>query len=191
MPVAFNSIPANLRVPLFYAEINAGQSPYQGPSRLLLVGQKTSGGSAPADKPIRLDGDPQALAGAGSMLAEMAVWARQNHPFGEIWLLPIADPSGNAQTFTVTVSSSIEGKSGTLVLYVGGEKVQVAVKSTDTDDNVATNLAAEINKGFFKFDRPMAFPVTAAAATNVVTLTARNVGTLGAKIGVDKDQPHL
>jgi phage tail sheath gpL-like len=32
MPVLFNNIPSNLRVPLFYAEVNAGQSPFQGPS---------------------------------------------------------------------------------------------------------------------------------------------------------------
>ncbi|HWL06727.1 MAG TPA: phage tail sheath subtilisin-like domain-containing protein [Xanthobacteraceae bacterium] len=187
MAVAFNTIPSNLRVPLFYAEINAGQSPYQGPSRLLLVGQKTAGGSAPADAPIRLDGDPQSLAGAGSMLAEMAIWARQNHPFGEIWLLPIADPAGDAQTFTVTIAAGIAGKSGTLVLYVAGEKVQVAVTTSDTNATVATNLAAAINAGYHKFDRPLTFPVIATVASNVVTLTARNAGVLGGKIGIDKD----
>src|ERR1700675_4581937 len=105
MPVAFNSIPANLRVPLFYAEVNAGQSPYHGPSRTLLIGQMTSTGSAAANTPIILSGDPQPLVGVGSMLAEMAIWARQNNPFGEIWMLPIADPAGVAQTFTCTVAA--------------------------------------------------------------------------------------
>lgn len=187
MAVQFSQIPSNLRVPLFYAEVNAGQSPYQGQSRLLLIGQKTSGGSAPANSPIRLDGDAQALAGAGSMLAEMALWARQNHPFGEIWLLPVADPAGNAQTFTITVAGGIAGESGTLVAYVCGERVEIAVAATDDENDVATNLAAEINKGYYKFSRALSFPVSAAAATNVVTLTARNVGALGAKIGVHKD----
>lgn len=90
MSVQFSQIPANLRVPLFYAEINSGQSPYQGPSRLLLIGQRLNAGSAQANVPVIFDGDAQALGGAGSMIAEMALWARQNHPFGEIWILPVA-----------------------------------------------------------------------------------------------------
>lgn len=187
MSVQFSQIPANLRVPLFYAEINSGQSPYQGPSRLLLIGQRLNAGSAQANVPVIFDGDAQALGGAGSMIAEMALWARQNHPFGEIWILPVADPAGNAATQTVTISNGIEGKSGSLQLYIGGEKIEIAVAATDTDDDVATNLAAAINQGYFKFNRALSFPVSASAATNVVTLTARHVGLLGNKIAVDKD----
>lgn len=184
MSVAFNNIPSNIRVPLWYSEINAGQSPYQGPSRTLLIGQKTSGGSAPANTPIILSGDPQPLVGAGSMLAEMAIWARQNHPFGEIWMLPIADPGGATQTWTITIASGILGSNGTVTVYPGGEKVSIGVQPTDTNANVATNLAAAINAGYTKFGRSMQFPVTAAAATNVVTLTARNAGALAAKYAI-------
>jgi phage tail sheath gpL-like len=187
MSVDFNNIPAGIRVPLFYAEVNAGQSPYQGPSRTLLIGQRLATGSAPANVPIRLDGDEQALAGPGSHLADMAVWARQNHPFGEIWLLPIADPAGVAATFTITVAVGILGSIGTLSVYVAGEKVSIAVAATDTNATVAANLSAEINKGYTKFGRPMTFPVLASVATNVVTLTARNLGALGSKIHISKD----
>lgn len=187
MTVQFNNIPANLRVPLFYAEINAGQSPYSGPSRLLLIGQKLAAGSAVLNTPIRLDGNEEGLLGEGSMLAEMAIWARQNHPFGEIWLLPIDDPSGVAQTFTVTVASGIAGKTGTAVLYVAGERIEVAVTATDDEADVAANLASAIGEGYVKFGRPLSFPVTASVATNVVTLTARHKGTLGAKISIEKN----
>jgi phage tail sheath gpL-like len=184
MSVLFNSIPPNLRVPLFYAEVNAGDQAYQGPSRTLLIGQKTAAGSAAANAPIRLDGDPQALAGAGSQLSEMAIWARQNHPFGEIWLLPVADPAGVAQVHTITVASGILGSSGQVSVYIGGEKVSVAVGPTDTNATVAAALNAAINAGYFKFGRPLSFPVAATVSTNVVTLTARNVGTLGAKLSI-------
>lgn len=181
MSVLFNNIPSNLRVPLFYAEVNAGYQAYQGPSRTLLIGQKLAGGSAAANVPIRLDGDPQALAGAGSQLSEMAVWARQNHPFGEIWLLPVADPSGAAQTHTITVATGILGNSGQVVVYIGGEKVAIPVASTDTNATVASALSAAINLGYYKFGRPLTFPVLASVASNVVTLTSRNIGELGAK----------
>src|SRR5689334_4449322 len=127
MSVLFNNIPSNLRVPLFYAEVNAGYQAFQGPSRTLLIGQKIAAGSAPVNAPIRLDGDAQALAGSGSMLAEMAVWARANHPFGEIWLLPVADGAGNKQTHTITVAVGILGSTGAVSVYIAGEKVSVAV----------------------------------------------------------------
>lgn len=187
MSVLFNNIPANLRVPLFYAEINAGQSPYQGPSRTLLIGQKTAAGTAVANTPIRLDGDEQVLGGPGSQLAEMGLWARQNHPFGEIWLLPVGDPAGVAATKTITVAVGILGSTGTLSVYVAGEKVSIAVGATDSNATVATNLSAEINKGYSKFGRSLTFPVLASVNTNVVTLTARNVGALGNHISVLKD----
>lgn len=190
MAVTFNQIPANLRVPLFYAEINAGQSPYQGPSRLLLIGQRTSAASMAANSIAILDGDAQALAGAGSQLAEMALWARQNHPFGEIWLGALADPSGVANVQAITVASGILGNQGTLVVYVGGERVEVAVGTTDTNANVATNMVAAINAGYTKFGRALSFPVIAAvdgSVTSKVNLTARNVGTLGNSFEIDFD----
>lgn len=185
--VQFQNIPANLRVPLFYAEINAGPNAYQGPSRLLVIGQRTAAGTLTANNIMRLDGDPQVLAGAGSQLAEAALWARQNHPAGEIWIGALADPAGVAATFTVTVASGIEGKEGTLVLYISGERIEVAVAASDTDDSVAADIVTAVNAGYTAFGRPLSFPVTAAAADNVVTLTARNVGTLGNKLAVDKD----
>lgn len=184
MSVAFKNIPANLRVPLFYAEINAGQSPYQGPSRTLLIGQKSSAGSAAANTPVILSGDPQPLMGAGSMLSEMAIWARQNNPFGEIWMLPLADPGGATQTNTITIGSGILGSNGTISIYVGGEKVSIGVQPTDTNATVATNLAAAIGAGYTKFGRALQFPVTAAAATNVVTTTARNAGAIAGKLSI-------
>lgn len=185
--VQTSNIPANLRVPLFYAEINAGPNAYQGPSRLLVIGQRTAAGSLAANAIVRLDGDPQALGGAGSHLAEAALYARQNHPFGEIWIGALADPAGVAATFTVTVDSGIEGKEGTLVLYVSGERIEIAVAVTDTDDSIAADIAAAVNAGYVAFGRPLSFPVTAAATDNVATLTARNAGTLGNKIAIDKD----
>lgn len=184
MSVSFNNIPANLRVPLFYAEVNAGYQAFQGPSRTLLIGQKTSAGAAVANVPIRLDGDPQALGGAGSHLADMAVWARANHPFGEIWILPVADPAGAAQVHTITVASGILGSAGAVSIYIAGEKVSVPVGPTDTNATVAAALSAAINLGYSKFGQPLAFPVIATVSTNVVTLTARNLGALGAKLSV-------
>lgn len=186
--VTFNQIPANLRVPLFFAEVNAGQSPFQGHSRLLVIGQRTSAGSVQANTIARLDGDAQALGGPGSQLAEAALWARQNHPFGEIWIGAIADPAGVAAVQAITVNAGIAGSSGTVVVYVAGERIEVAVASTDDAAGVAANITTAITAGYTKFERPLSFPITAAVdgvTANKVNLTARNVGALGSTIAID------
>jgi phage tail sheath gpL-like len=188
--VTFNQVPNNIRVPGSYFEFNAGQSPFQGKSRTLLIGQKTNAGSAPVNAPILLNGDPTALFGPGSMLSDMAIYARQGYPIGEIWCLPLADPGGVAAKKTVTIGVGILANSGTLVLEIQGETVQVPVAITDADTDVATNLAAAINQGYVKFGRTMSFAVIAAVdgvTLNQVNLTARNVGALGNAIAVDKD----
>lgn len=188
--VTFNQIPSNIRVPFAYFEINAGQSPYLAASRMLLVGQKTGAGTAPANAPIRVDGDPTVMFGAGSMLSDMALYARQGFALGEIWALPLADPAGVAAIKTVTVGVGILGNSGTLLLYIQGEQVAIPVAATDTNANVATNLVAAINSGYVKFGRALSFPVIAAVdgvVASQVNLTARNVGALGNAIAVDKD----
>lgn len=185
MTVAFNNMPANNRVPFFYAEINAGQSPYQGQSRTLLIGRVVSGGSAATDVPVRIVRDPASLFGAGSELSEMATYARLNNPLGEIWGLPIAD-AGTKQTKTITIAT-LTSQQGVLVVYVNGTKVQVPVNVTDTNATVAAALSAEINKGWYLNGQPMTFPVIATVSTNVVTLTARNGGAPSASFDVSKD----
>lgn len=192
MAVAFNNMPGDIRVPLFYAEVNAGIPPYSGTSRLLLIGRKLAGGSAAPGVPVNLGSvDPATLFGAGSMLADMAVAARWHNPVGEIWALPVADPSGAAATATIVITGTATA-AGTLVRYIGGERVSVAVAVGATAAQVATALAAAVGRGYRKFNRPMAFPVTAGAATGTVTVTARHLGTEGNTIriesGLDGDE---
>lgn len=144
--VAFNNIPGNLLVPFAYFEFNSGGSPYEGQSRLLLVGQKLASGSAAAGVPVgpvQSEREVAALAGIGSMLVEMYRYARMNAPFQPIWLLPLADPAGAAQTWTYTVTAP--GVTGPGVMRVAGETVTIQVQVTDTATQVATALVAAIN----------------------------------------------
>jgi phage tail sheath gpL-like len=191
MAVAFNNMPGDIRVPLFYAEVNAGVPPYSGTSRLLLIGRKVAAGSAAPGVPVLVGGDPNALFGAGSMLAAMFVAARWHHTVGEIWALPIVDPSGVAATGTIALSGTATS-AGTLVRYIDGERVAVPVAVGDTAATVATALAAAIGRGFTKFNGALSFPVTAAASTGTVTLTARHIGVEGNWIrieaGLDGDE---
>jgi phage tail sheath gpL-like len=186
MAVAFNQIPTNIRVPLFYAEVNAGPNYNAGNSKLLVIGQKLSGGAAPADVPAIVADDIEAKYGAGSMLVDMIRTARRNNPFGEIWALPLADPSGAAAVWTVTIAGTLTP--GFAVLYIAGERVVVSVTAADTVTTVAAAFVARINAGYTDTDgRNVLHPVSAANTAGVITLTSRHVGLVGNSIGIEKD----
>jgi phage tail sheath gpL-like len=184
MPVQFNNIPGNLRVPLFYAEFNPGASPYQSLSRLLLIGQKIAAGTAVVDVPIQVSGNETGLFGGGSMLERMFKFARRNAPFQEIWALPLADhASGVAAAGQFTITNAPPASAGQLTVYIAGQRVRIAVSTADTAAAIATRLAAQINA------QPD-LPVTAAVngVDNFkVDVTAKNDGTPGNKIRLEID----
>ena len=116
-------VPANLRVPFFWAEFNPGVAPYVAVSRLLLLGQKTAGGSATAGVAIGpLQDNEDGLFGPGSMMARMVKIARLNAPLQEIWALPIADAAGTAASGTIDVSAA-PTVNGELNVYIAGRRV--------------------------------------------------------------------
>lgn len=174
MSVSFNYIPQNVRVPLFYAEVDNSQAGYfTQQNRTLLIGQMITGNPGVANIPVlvsRTDTAKQ-LFGVGSMLAKMHEFARLQDPFGEIWCLPLADPTGTNAAGTITITGPATA-AGTMNLYIGATKIQAAVLSGDSATAIATALAAAINAD-------TSLPVTASPAAGVITLTARHKGTLG------------
>ena len=180
MAVQFNRIPANLRLPGVFIEVDASKaSRSDDPGRIVLVGQKLAAGTAVANVPVPVASvaDAKGLFGVGSILAAMVEAVRQADPFGLLWALPLDDAGGSvAATGTITVSAAPTAP-GVIPLYVGGVAVPVAVAGTETVNQTATAIAAAINAN-------ADLPVTAAAALAVVTLTARNKGTLGNDIDV-------
>lgn len=188
MGVAFNQIPTSLRPPLFYAEVNSGLSFFAGNSKHLLIGQKLSGGSASANVPqiVQID-DIEARYGAGSMLVDMIRVAKKNNQIGELWALPLADPSGAAAVWDVTIAGTLTP--GVAVLYIAGRRIEVSVTAADTVTTVAAALAAAINAGWVDLDgQTYLHPVSATSALGVATLTARHIGLDGNSIGIEKDR---
>lgn len=176
MAVAFNQIPSNIRVPLFWAEVNSGVSYFSGNSRLLLVGQMLATGTATPNVPVQIQqADAPTLFGAGSMLVDMVRTARRNNPFGDIWALPLQDPAGTASTLTITLSGT--PVPGVMGLMLNGFPVQVSVSSSDTPTSIAANLATAINAGYVYPDgATYLWPFTASASLGVLTLTSRHTG---------------
>jgi phage tail sheath gpL-like len=173
--ISFNNIPQNVRVPLFYAELDNSQSSnFSQNLRTLIIGQKLAAGVGVPNVPMLVSRSDQAkqLAGIGSIAAAMHKVYRDNDTTGEVWLLLLDDPvAGVAAQNTLTFTGPAT-ESGTLNLYVAGKKIQIAVIAADTATAVATAVAAAINAD-------TSLPVTAASALGVVTTTARHKGLLG------------
>lgn len=172
MAVSFAQIPSNLRVPLFYAELdNSRANTAASPFRALIIGQITSSGSGTANVPQLSQGgnDARAVGGPGSMLALMTDAYRRADSFGEVWYLPIADNgAGTAATGSVLFTAAPTAP-GTFTLYVAGQRVQMQVTAGQTASALATALAAAITA-------MPDLPVTASASTATVTLTAKHKG---------------
>jgi phage tail sheath gpL-like len=182
MPIQFNQIPGNIRVPFVRFEVNAGQAPYSSIQRLVLIGQKTAAGSAVADEPLLVTQNEDAFFGTGSMLAAMYKIARANAPLQEIWAIPLADATGGATAATGSVTvSTAPTSSVSIVLYIGGYRISVPVNALMTSVNCATAIAAAIN----------ACPgiVVSAAVDGTtaskVNITALNKGSLGNGIRIE------
>lgn len=175
MAVSFNAIPSDLRVPLFYAEIDNSQAGYsQQAQRTLLIGPMLASGTAVPGRPLPVAAAAQAAAlfGAGSILASMVATYRAGDDTGQLWCLPLADPAGAVAAAGTVTFAGMAAESGTLALYVAGSRVTVPVAAGAAAAALAPLLIAAINAA--------ALPVTAAAdGAATLRLTARHGGAIG------------
>jgi len=170
-------IPNTLRVPFMYIEFdpsNASQGTAVLKYKALLIGQRLATGTVSTTRIDRLLNKDEAVKfyGIGSMLARMADKWFSSNTSTEVYSvsLPDADESVAATgTFTFTGPASA---AGTICVYINGKKIVTAVASADAANAIATAVAAAINAATY-------LPVTAGANNGVVTVTARNKGTIG------------
>lgn len=180
MSIGFSNIPADLRVPLFYAEMdNSAANSASSTMRRLIVGQVND--NATSDDIGSLVLVPsvalaKTIGGQGSMLAAMYEAWRKTDPVGEVWCLPLLATEGAVSTATVTLAGEAT-EAGLLNLYVGGVRVQATVVSAATAAQAASALAVRINA-------TPDLPVTAAAAAAEVTLTCKWKGESGNDISL-------
>jgi phage tail sheath gpL-like len=183
MPVSFNQIPANWRMPLYWVEVDPSMAGYPR-SRLpsLIIGTMLATGTAVKDvpHPVASQADARLLFGYGSMLDQMVEYFMKNNFAQELWVIPIAEAAGGVAatgSFTILTPSTA---AGTLPVYVAGRMVQVLVEVGDTVAEIAANIVATIN-------RDPSMPVTALHATSgdpIVTLTSKWKGVEGNDIDV-------
>ena len=85
MTIPFKSLPSNIRVPLFYAEVdNSCANSATATQRSLIIGQITYAGSGVPNVPVIAQslGDAQPVGGTNSMLAAMFAKYRLADTFG-------------------------------------------------------------------------------------------------------------
>jgi phage tail sheath gpL-like len=182
MPISFNEVPANIRVPGAYIEVDNSRasSNLQQESRILVFGQRLSAGTVSADIPTKITSYAQAVEsfGQGSMLANMFEALFKSNPYTEKWCVASDDNGAGVKAIGKLVfDTSIATEAGTISLYMGGVLVEVSVATTDDEDDIATAAAAAINANDD-------LPVTAAVDGSnhyQVNVTYRHKGLVGNK----------
>ena len=173
MTISFQNIPQNLRLPLFYAEVNNSQANTgQVTSRAIIIGQITSAGVATPNVPMISGGvvDAVTQGGPGSMLAAMVAAYRAADPFGELWILPVSDNGGGSYATGTLTITSVATANGTFNLYIGGQLVQTAITTAlTTVTQVAAAIVAAVNS-------TPNIAVSAANAAGVITFTSNHKG---------------
>ena len=178
MPAAFSQIPHNLRVPLFYGEIDASLANTAGAEteRALIVGPAIynaagGAGQAAGQHLARVESAGQAaeIFGANSGAALMAAAYFANDPRGEVWILGHSVNNATASTW------SFDGPGGNLAAAIAlrvefaGQEVVVNLDAGTTPADAATAMAQAFPVGGN-------FPLSCAAAGADIKFTATQDG---------------
>lgn len=162
MAISFNRIPRNLRLRLFWAEMDPTKAgTFVNSRRMLILGHKLAGGSMAtldlnrignADMGIR-------LGGIGSMFSRAHSALRINNGFDDVWGVAVPEPAAGQYAAGAVAITHAAVSRGTLSLYVAGQKVTAAVGAGDSQQSQATALYNAINAN-------SELPITATAPTN-------------------------
>ncbi|MGO4326663.1 phage tail sheath subtilisin-like domain-containing protein [Cupriavidus sp. 2TAF22] len=186
MSVPFSNIPNDLRVPLFFAEVDNSQAGGGSATmKRLLIGQASDDATGVAGKLYLAtrQADVDAITGEGSMLSAMYRKFRLGDPMGQIWMLPVKLASGVAATGKFAIAGTAT-EAGILSVYVAGRRLQVTVASGMAAAAVATALANAINAA-------LNMPAKAVAATADVTVTCKWKGATGNDIRLEMNRAGL
>jgi phage tail sheath gpL-like len=182
MPISFNNIPADLKIPLYWVEVDpsmAGIPMIHQPS--LLVGVMTSLGHGTPNVPIAVGTQSQADDhwGIGSEISRLFKSFFANNFSNEVWGMGVPEPGAAvAASGTITITSA-PTQAGTIHLYIAGQHVPVNVATSDTPTSIASAIVYEINSV------SPDLPVTATSAAGVVTVTCRWKSVTGNDIRID------
>ncbi|HIG0258643.1 TPA: phage tail sheath subtilisin-like domain-containing protein, partial [Klebsiella pneumoniae] len=177
---SLGDIPADIRVPLVYIDIDNSQALDSAPAqsrKIIVIGQQSATGTAAAltQNRITSDGTADQLYGKGSMLAGMLKTLRKANSYTEVWAMGLADIAAGAAAKAELAITGPATAAGTLALLVNGVSVQVGVSADDTADTIATASITAVNK----LPDTQVTAALKAGSTTIVTLTTNWKGATG------------
>lgn len=170
------TIPA-LRVPILAVEFDSSRA-FQGPAilryKVLLIGQRTSGGARPELVIDKITSYSQAtyLYGNGSQLARMFKAFFDNNKISDVYGCALDDAGAGVPATGSFVIGGTATAPGSFYAYVGGERIAVAVTTGMTATAIGAALETAINADTGR-------QVTASNLAGTVTITAKNDGEAG------------
>lgn len=149
MTIGFNQVPSNARIPFVYTEFdNSGavQGVQNQPFKVLLIGQRLSGGAVAKEVPTKMTSKEQGRTafGSDSMLAEMVEAFLESNKVTELWAVALDDEGSGVQATGKLTFSGPATEDGTVHMYLGGKYVPFAVANEDTNEDVAAAAHAAI-----------------------------------------------
>jgi phage tail sheath gpL-like len=185
--VQFTQIPDGIRKPQVAMEYNTKNaiSGLVGKNdSVVAIAQRLSTGTIAAKTPTKVfsDADAALYFGQGSIAHLVALYAFQANPYINLSIVGVDDAGTAVQAYaTITPTASATG--GAINLYIGDILIGAAYATTDTTNAL---LGAKLNTAIVDSPDYYKLPVTSAvdAGTGVITLTAKNGGTLGNHIAL-------
>ncbi len=184
--IVLTGLSANDPVPGAYLQVSFAQGEAAGSgsdTEVLLMGNKTSAGSATVDTdvygpdtlvPLQTEQDAIDLFGAGSELHRMFRRFTKVNRSTTVRAIAVTASGGTAASGAITLTTAAAAN-GNIRVWICDEFVDVAVTSGDAFNTTGDALAAAINTQTH-------WPVTAAYATPVLTVTAKIAGPRGNSI---------
>jgi phage tail sheath gpL-like len=172
-------LPSSWLVPGVYIQLNlngSGSGLNSATKRILLLGYKTSSGSAQVDAPIQVfaQSDANTYFGAGSDLARLyaATLSQIGPGTADVFCLPITAPSAGTAAIHQVVFAGTATAAGSVDAWICGYPVSIPVANADTPTVIGDAFAAAVNLN-------TALPVTASNASGTVNLTYKTKGLTG------------
>lgn len=185
--ITLTGLSSNDPVPGAYLEISFAQGEAAGsgsPIEVLLMGNKTSAGSATVDTTVygpdtivqlQTEQDAIDLFGAGSELHRMFRRFVAVNRDTTVRAIAVTESAGAQATGTIRYVGTATADGSTRI-YVDEEFVDVAIANLDTSASVASAVCAEVNA---KTHWPVTAAATATGTWAFVTLSAKQAGERG------------
>jgi len=184
MAIGFNNIPADIRVPLFYAEMdNSAANSASSPMRRLIVAQVNDDADSDEIGSLVLISSvalAKTIGGQGSMLAGMYETWRKADSIGEVWCLPLKSTDGAVAKADITITGTAT-EAGLLNLYVGGTRITSNVVRGATAAQAMAALLVKINA-------TSGLPVKAEVLEGALALTCKWTGDSGNDIRLEMNR---